>query len=844
MRGLHNLLRHFDVPIVYQDAMQNDQTMPDLELPHIRMTKLLAIASCAYSNYRNKIKQIAFSTSKSSALLGIANVETIRECMVNDSLTSMYMSEQCKELLIVMKQSIKSRYANSVLTEYENGYFEKLYKFFHDNPNASTARDRTGPSKGSNYWATLIERFRDDMKAGNVSVKRAHNIAIQTSKSAGGNISHFPNYHISRCNALLESDRARSASSQNESTWILQQLAGMMPLSKRVCAKMMGRQTLSVNVVQQSFELFKTDAEEGSRPTVLQDGTGGIGDTDAYSGHPAAPTGPMQPLASDQLSTNLMVSILSLFHPSAYVRTETSGISFVPAHVKESVMMAFANAMDQNVTHTDELEKALCELFVDTPDHVAFCCESASTTFTMDPRRYTDEQQRAERLAHPVPWKDVPIVNGEAGAPVFETPEDRILRVKACFVWDAFENKAAMPVDSDIDREGQRRRGLEIHPMRSFSPASMSAAPAPLVAGAIHSGLDRAARSAAAFCRDPANWDAFFKHVLLVWMARFFKATSRFVDNGAGMLAVDDTGGVVKVFANGMHFMHGSRLPYLGADPNKKDAGVTPCDIVILRPNIEHEMLGVIMGRGGTQELGATFWGQTELSCYDDSQHGIWGMSYKYHERAMVTNERNLIRVYDVAFDGYNGGLDQTCVEWNDRASLKKYRDCTYDRSKPYSGPSMIVMALPCAESRQAWPNPIVFHGDIASNYCPDPEKTQGALPNLQEHMVFSHDKNPRGCSRATQLRYQQYMAALEMTQWASIDQSNRPAGESCVANESTSSPMAFQGSMRVISSAGQTIEEVKGSGHLGHSYVGIASVREGRGVLNPAAQHSMMRLV
>ena len=32
-------------------------------------------------------------------------------------------------------------------------------------------------------------------------------------------------------------------------------------------------------------------------------------------------------------------------------------------------------------------------------------------------------------------------------------------------------------------------------------------------------------------------------------------------------------------------------------------------------------MLGVIMGRVGTQELGATFWGQTELSCYDDVSH-------------------------------------------------------------------------------------------------------------------------------------------------------------------------------------------------------------------------------
>jgi hypothetical protein len=38
-------------------------------------------------------------------------------------------------------------------------------------------------------------------------------------------------------------------------------------------------------------------------------------------------------------------------------------------------------------------------------------------------------------------------------------------------------------------------------------------------------------------------------------------------------------------------------------------------------------MLAVIFGRGGgPEELGATFWGQTDLSCYDDSQHGIRGL--------------------------------------------------------------------------------------------------------------------------------------------------------------------------------------------------------------------------
>ena len=52
-------------------------------------------------------------------------------------------------------------------------------------------------------------------------------------------------------------------------------------------------------------------------------------------------------------------------------------------------------------------------------------------------------------------------------------------------------------------------------------------------------------------------------------------------------------------------------------------------EYVIVRPSIEHNMLGIILGKGGsTEELGATLWGQTELSCMDDSMHGLWGMRY------------------------------------------------------------------------------------------------------------------------------------------------------------------------------------------------------------------------
>jgi len=126
------------------------------------------------------------------------------------------------------------------------------------------------------------------------------------------------------------------------------------------------------------------------------------------------------------------------------------------------------------------------------------------------------------------------------------------------------------------------------------------------------------------------------------------------------------------------------------------------CDVLVLRPNIEHEMLSIIMGRGGTQELGSTFWGQTELACYDDAQHGIWGMSYKYHERAIVTNERNLIRMFDVAFDGYNGGMGCDIMQWNNDA-INEFRRDTESLDGPYRGKSMVVLAFPTIRVKEAY---------------------------------------------------------------------------------------------------------------------------------------------
>ena len=127
--------------------------------------------------------------------------------------------------------------------------------------------------------------------------------------------------------------------------------------------------------------------------------------------------------------------------------------------------------------------------------------------------------------------------------------------------------------------------------------------------------LRHVASSAGHFCQDHPH--EAMRHILLILFSRFFKDSNRFMFDGAGIPTETSPN---KYAMTGCHLMHGPYMAEIAEAPSGGVGGAQ--DIVILRPNIEHEMLGIIMGRGGTQELGATFWGQTELSCYDDAQHG------------------------------------------------------------------------------------------------------------------------------------------------------------------------------------------------------------------------------
>jgi hypothetical protein len=123
----------------------------------------------------------------------------------------------------------------------------------------------------------------------------------------------------------------------------------------------------------------------------------------------------------------------------------------------------------------------------------------------------------------------------------------------------------------------------------------------------------------------------------------------------------------------------------------------------------------------------------------------------RYHERAIVFNEKNLIRLWDIAYDGYNGGKEDRHVDWLDPDDTQKFRNNTTDVTKNYQGASMMVMAFKHDQSAEAyrgfqpnWPSPIVFD-DNYDHHNPRPEEPRAIIGydnlhvvNINEFRVFN----------------------------------------------------------------------------------------------------------
>ena len=278
-----------------------------------------------------------------------------------------------------------------------------------------------------------------------------------------------------------------------------------------------------------------------------------------------------------------------------------------------------------------------------------------------------------------------------------------------------------------------------------------------------------------------------------------------------------------------------SRSRKTASDRNSDDplAGVLLPDavgsVLLLRPNIEHYMFGMIMGKGGSiDDLGATLWGQTELSCFDDAQHGVWGMSYKYHSLAVVFNERNLYRMWDIAYDGYAGGKDATMLDWGSDNDIARFIKSDSNLTTPYTGPSVIVIPIPTQVHTLPSPLPIanlantMLMGKAHSLATADlfVEDMFSFLDRVAEKIGDEHIHGIRNSISFAydQLHMHRNSAAAKCACLASIE------------NEATLVRLAYGGTYHYKLQSESSWVEMYGCGHHGPDAVGKASERAGRG--------------
>ena len=252
--------------------------------------------------------------------------------------------------------------------------------------------------------------------------------------------------------------------------------------------------------------------------------------------------------------------------------------------------------------------------------------------------------------------------------------------------------------------------------------------------------------------------------------------------------------------------------------------------VLLLRPNIEHYMLGIIMGKGGSiDDLGATLWGQTELSCFDDGQHGVWGMSYKYHASAIVFNERNLLRMWDVSYDGYVGGKDTSILDWGSDMDVSRFIMADNNLAAPYNGPSILVLPLPSRVHTLPSPLPIanLVNTILASN-----------AHSLATADLFVEDMQSF-LSRVAEKVGDEHITGLSNVMSSAYDilhMHRNSAAAKCanlatVENEATLVRLAYGGTYQYKLEKDNAWVEIYGCGHHGPDCVGKASERNGKGM-------------
>lgn len=200
-------------------------------------------------------------------------------------------------------------------------------------------------------------------------------------------------------------------------------------------------------------------------------------------------------------------------------------------------------------------------------------------------------------------------------------------------------------------------------------------------------------------------------------------------------------------------------------------------------------------------------------------------------ERAIVFNERNMHRVFDVAYDGYIGGKDVQILKWDDDTQKDQFKEAMEDTSRPYDGPSVIV--LPMYHTVDWLPSPLILMDEAAAN-------NTATLTTPESHAQQIKDFRDQVMNRVTDknLKTEVLKAISKMYQDLAMHGQgsfHKTAPDATISNEATHTRLAYQGTATWSLNNGSASQFQQGCGHHGADFIGAAAVRNGKALMPQA---------
>lgn len=187
------------------------------------------------------------------------------------------------------------------------------------------------------------------------------------------------------------------------------------------------------------------------------------------------------------------------------------------------------------------------------------------------------------------------------------------------------------------------------------------------------------------------------------------------------------------------------------------------------------------------------------------------------------TKQRNLHRIWDVAYDGYCGGKDMSVMKWSD-SGVEEYIEKCNNVNTNFDGASIICVPILTEECFKS-PMPLCNYQDKGTKLL--------ATSDLHIHDIQNYASKQISCN-ITREALAQVHKTLQMHNDYQIV---KDACEAVGVGETTQCRLLYKGTSN-FKFKDATNKQTFGCGHHGHDYVGVAAVRNGKSLMAATAPH------